>query len=200
MDPKKVEAIRDWPQPKNVREVQAFLGFANFYRRFIKGYSEITEPLTNLTKKDTTLLWTAKTEEAFQQLKKLFQNGSVLRSFDPERPITIETDASDRAIGACLSQPDEQGKLRPVAFHSRKFTPPELNYDIHDKELLAVVDAFQAWRVYLEGAKHQVMVYTDHKNLLAFTTTKTLNRRQTRWSELLSAYNFKITYRKGSEN
>src|SRR5437868_107499 len=119
---------------------------------------------------------------------------SFLGSIDSSKPITIETDASDKALGACLSQPDDKGKLQPVAFHSRKFTPAELNYDIHDKELLAIVDAFQTWRVYLEGAEHQVMVYSDHKNLLAFTTTKMLNRRQTRWSELLSAYNFKIVY------
>ena len=87
-----------------------------------------------------------------------------------------------------------------MAFHSRKMTPPELNYDIHDKELLAIVDAFGAWRVYLEGANHKITVISDHKNLLAFTTTKKLNRRQTRWSELLSSYDFQIMYRKGTEN
>src|SRR5438270_11883155 len=144
--------------------------------------------------------WTAEVEKAFQQLKELFREDAILRSFDPSKPITIEIDASDKALKACLSQPDDKGKLQPIAIHSRKFTPAELNYDIHDKELLAIVDTFQTWRVYLEGAEHQVMVYSDHKNLLAFTTTKMLNRRQTRWSELLSAYNFKIVYRKGSEN
>src|SRR3989440_492878 len=197
MDPEKVKAVKDWPRPTNVKEVQAF---ANFYRRFIKGYSLTAGPLFELTKKDMVFNWTAEAEEAFQQLKELFREDVILRSFDPSKPITIETDVSDKALRVCLSQPDNKGKLQPVAFHLRKFTPAELNYDIYDKELLAIVDAFQTWRVYLEGAEHQVMVYSDHKNLLAFTTTKMLNRRQTRWSELLSAYNFKIVYRKGSEN
>src|SRR2546421_2472863 len=200
MDPEKVKAVKDWPRPTNVKEVQAYLGFANFYRRFIKGYSLTAGPLFELTKKDTVFNWTAEAEEAFQQLKELFREDVILRSFDPSKPITIETDVSDKALRVCLSQPDDKGKLQHVAFYPRKFTPAELKYAIHDKELLTIVDAFQTWRVYLEGAEHQVMVYSDHKNLLAFTTTKMLNRRQTRWSELLSAYNFKIVYRKGSEN
>ena len=88
----------------------------------------------------------------------------------------MEMDASDKATETCLSQPNGDGKLQPVAFYSRKFTPAELNYDIHNKELMAIVDAFGTWRVYLEGAKYKVKVITDHKNLLAFTTTKVLNR------------------------
>ena len=100
--------------------------------------------------------------------------------FDPEKPITVETDASDKALGACLSQPGPQGKLQPVAYHSRKMTPTELRYDIYDKELLAIVDAFRQWKVYLEGSKHTVTVFTDYKNLIYFTTTKELNRRQVR--------------------
>jgi RNase H-like domain found in reverse transcriptase len=86
--------------------------------------------------------------------------------FDPEKEAVLETDASDRAIGACLTQRGDDGKVRPVAYYSRKMTEPELNYDIHDKELLAVIEAFREWRVYLEGAKYPVQVYTDHKNLL----------------------------------
>lgn len=99
-----------------------------------------------------------------------------------------------------MNQPDENGRLHPIVYRSRKFTGPELNYDVHDKELLAIVDAFQEWRVYLEGTKFPVQVYSDHKNLTYFTTTKKLNQRQVRWSELLSAYNFQIHYQKGSEN
>lgn len=103
--------------------------------------------------------------------------------FDPKKPIQIETDASDKAIGACLTQ-EYDGKRRPVACHSRKLTPAEQNYDIHDKELLAIVAALQHWRVYCKGAPG-LTILTDHKNLLHFTTTKVLNRRQVRWSELL---------------
>jgi RNase H-like domain found in reverse transcriptase len=120
--------------------------------------------------------------------------------FDPEKEAVLETDASDRAIGACLTQRGDDGKIRPVAYYSRKMTEPELNYDIHDKELLAVVEAFREWRVYLEGAKYPVQVYTDHKNLLYWTTTKQLNRRQVRWSETLASYDFRINHVKGTEN
>ena len=87
----------------------------------------------------------------------------------------METDASDKVLGACISQPDKQGRLHLIAFHSRKFSSAELNYKIHDKELLAIVDAFKQWRTYLEGVKHPTLVLTDHKNLTSFTTTKILN-------------------------
>ncbi len=200
MDPKKIEAVTTWPTPKSKVEVQSFLGFANFYRRFIEGYSRIASPLTDLTRKDIPFVWTEKAEKAFKKLKELFTSQPVLVMFEPGKPITLETDASDGAIGACISQPDDKGRLHPIAFHSRKLTGAELNYEIHDKELLAIVDSFKQWRVYLEGPRHQVQVYTDHKNLLYFTTTKVLNRRQVRWSEELSSYNFQIQYRKGSEN
>ena len=200
MDPRKVTAVLEWPTPTTIKEVQAFLGFANFYRRFIEGYSKIAGPLSELTKKDQGFQWSSKAREAFDNLKKKFTTAPILATFDPKQRIILETDASDFAIGACLGQLTDQGKLRPVAYYSRKLTPAELNYDVHDKELLAIVVAFQQWRVYLEGSTHQVQVWTDHKNLTSFTTTKILNRRQVRWSEQLSAYNFTITYRKGSEN
>jgi hypothetical protein len=200
MEDGKVTSILEWPEPKNVKELQSFLGLANYYRQFIEGYSKIAEPLTGLTRKNLIYEWTRKARDAFQKLKEKFSTKPVLAIFDPEKEITLETDASDKAMGAILNQPDEKGKNHPIAFYSRKLRPEELNYDVHDKELLAIVEAFTAWRVYLEGAKYPVQVYTDHKNLTYFTTTKELNRRQIRWSEKLGSYNFKITYRKGTEN
>jgi hypothetical protein len=104
----------------------------------------------------------------------------ILAIFDPEKEAVLETDASDYAIGAYLTQKGVDGRERPVAYYSRKMTGPELNYDIHDKELLAIVEALREWRVYLEGPKYPVQIYTDHKNLLYWTTTKQLNRRQVR--------------------
>ena len=104
----------------------------------------------------------------------------ILAIFDPEREAILETDASDYAVGVCLTQKGDDGKMRTVAFYSRKMTGPELNYDIYDKELLAVVEALREWRVYLEGTKYPVQIYTDHKNLLYWTSTKQLNRRQVR--------------------
>lgn len=99
-----------------------------------------------------------------------------------------------------MTQPGTDGKPRPIAFHSRKLVEAELNYDIHDKELLAIVIAFKTWRTYLEGAGHTVLVKTDHKNLTFFTKTKELTRRQARWAEIHSQYDFKIVYCKGIEN
>jgi len=124
----------------------------------------------------------------------------ILAHFDPARAVIIKTDTSDFAIGAVLSQRDDEKRLHRVAFHSRKFLPMEINYEIHEKELLVVVDAFKYWRRYCEGAAHQVEVWTDHQNLEFFTTTKVLNRRQTYWVQELASINFRIYYRPGSQN
>ena len=122
----------------------------------------------------------------------------VLCTFQNGEPARIETDASDLAIGACLCQ-QRDGKWHPVAYYSRKMSPAEQNYDIHDKELLAVVCSLQHWRVYAESCS-ELTIFTDHKNLVGFTTTKELNRRQVRWSELLGQYKFKIQYTPGKDN
>jgi hypothetical protein len=119
---------------------------------------------------------------------------------DPEKEKTLETDASDYAIRMRLTQPGDDGKPCPIAFYSRKLIQAELNYDIHDKELLAIVVAFKVWRVYLEGAKHTIIMKTDHKNLTFFMTTKELTRRQARWAETLLQFDFKIVHCKGTEN
>ena len=122
-----------------------------------------------------------------------------MRHFDPQKEIFLETDASDFAIAGVLSQKHE-GRLHPVAFFSRKFIPAEVNYEVYDKEMLAIVQCFIEWRHYLEGARHQITVFTDHKNLEYFATSKVLNRRQARWAERLSPFDFKIIYRKGDQN
>ena len=129
----------------------------------------------------------------------------MLKHFDPKRPAILETDASDYALGGILSQkhpapPTSTERLYPVAFHYRKFTPAEINYDTCDKELLAIVDCFKRWRRYLESAIHQVAVITDHNNLELFATTKILNRRQARWAQELAGYDFKIYFRPGKRN
>jgi len=154
----------------------------------------VARPLTELTKK--TEKWSLNPEagKAFNELKKRFTTAPILAHFDAQRPAIIETEASDFALGAVLSQKDEENQLHPVAFHSRKFQPAEINYEIHDKELLAIVDAFKHWRRYCEGATHQVQVYSDHQNLEYFTTTKVLNRRQARWAQELAGIDFRIYY------
>lgn len=200
MSPDKIKAILEWPTPKNVKDIQSFLGFGNFYRRFISGYSGVVLPLTRLTRKDTPFVWGKDQQNAFQEMKERFTTAPVLTTYDYDKPTTMETDASDFAIGSCLSQPDQNGKLHPTAFYSRTMTAPELNYDIHDKELLSIVESLKHWKHYCAMPKHQVHVITDHKNLTHFTSTKVLNRRQVRWAEELASFHFRITYQKGSEN
>ncbi|KAK3517438.1 hypothetical protein QTP70_010681 [Hemibagrus guttatus] len=157
MDEKKVTAVRDWPTPTTVKELQRFLGFANFYRRFIRGYSSVTSPLTNLLRnKPKTLVWTPAATHAFQTLKQAFTTAPLLVHPDPELPFIVEVDASTTGVGTVLSQ--QQGnpwKLHPCAFFSRKLNPAEVNYDIGNRELLAVKLALEEWRHWLEGAKPQ---------------------------------------------
>jgi hypothetical protein len=138
--------------------------------------------------------------QAFEKLKHCFTTPPILTHFDPHRECIIETDASDFALGRILSHTAEDKKLHPNAFHSRRFSPAEINYEIHDKELLAIVDCFKAWRRYLEGSLHMVQVFTDHKNLEYFMTTKVLNRRQACWAQELAGVDFKIFHRKGTSN
>jgi hypothetical protein len=198
MDPAKVEAVLGWERPKSPHDIQIFLGFANFYRRFIKGYSKITAPLTNLTRKDVKFRWSQEAEESFSSLKQAFCTAPILRHFDHSKPAIIEVDASDFAYGGVLSQYDDDGVLHPCAFVSKKFNAAELNYEIYDKEMLAIVKCmYDHWRHHLEGSGQQVQVFSDHKNLLWFTETKVYNRRQARWAEKLSRFDFTITFRPG---
>jgi len=138
--------------------------------------------------------------EAFEALKQAFLTASVLRHFDPAEPLRVETDASDKAIGAILCQPDSEGHWHPIAYLSRKMIPAECNYEVHDKELLAIVESFKHWRHYLEGAEHEILVLTDHNNLKKFMQTTRLSPRQVRWAQELSRYNFRIDYRPGTKN
>ena len=197
MSSEKVQAIQDWPVPRKVKDIQSFLGFCNFYRRFIPSYSNITIPLTRLTRSKVKWNWSEAAQKAFDTLKEAFGKPSILHHWEPNRQITVETDASDYAIASILSITSEDGEIYPVAFRSRSLTPPELNYDVHDKELLAIYDAFKHWRHYLEGSPIPIDVVTDHKNLEYFSTTKVLTRRQVRWSEFLSPFNMVIRFRPG---
>lgn len=143
LDPAKVQCILDWPEPKNLKEVQSFLGLANFYRRFIKNYSRVVSPLTDMTKKGLIFALVAEAKEAFATLKRLFTTAPILTTFDPEKYIVIETDASGFAIAVVISQLDNEGRLKLVAYYSRKISEPERNYEIHDIELLAIIEVFR---------------------------------------------------------
>ena len=198
-DPRKVQTIVEWDTPRNIKDVQSFLRFANFYRGFIKEYSKIVELLTNLTHKDKKFMWNPEAQRAFEELKQRFTESPILAFFDPEREVVIETDASDHTIASVISQPDDQGRLRPLAFYSKKLGPAECNYQIYEKELLAIVTALKEWCQYVEGNKRTVKVITDHRNLEYFQTVKLNNRRQARWSMELQELDFKIQFRPGKQ-
>ncbi len=198
MDPKKIRTVTKWKKPATVQNIQCFFGFPNFYQIFIRNYSKIVAPLTRLTCKDK-LEWNVEADQAFETLKKAFTTAPILTHPDLQKPFSLETDVPNFALGAVLSQPDKDGRLHLVAFHSRKFTVAEINYEIHEKELLTIVDSFQEWRHFHKGVQHPVIVYTDHNNLEYFMSAKVLNRQQARWSILLSHFNFVITYRPGSK-
>jgi len=168
----------------------------------MKNFSGIVAPITNLLRTDTPFEWGKSQEAAFLKITISFISGKtpVLRHYDPDRRALLEVDASDFAIAGVLSQKFEDGKLHPIGFTSRKLNPAELNYDIFDKEMLAVIFALQYWRHFLQSSEHRVLVYSDHQNLTYFKMAVCLNRRQSRWALDLKPFNFEILYRKGSAN
>ena len=194
----RVTSIQTWPTPANIKELQSFLGFTNFYCMFIAYYTKIALPLFNLLKKNVEFIWSDQCSEAFVKLNEAFVSASLLKHPDTSKPFVIETDASDFALGGILSQ-YHNDILCPVAFYSRKMTSAEINYEIHDKELLAIIVCFYQWRPLLLSNFDPIIVYTDHRNLLYFSEAKKLNRHQARWSLFLSKFNFKIVYRAGKE-
>ena len=197
MQEEKVATIRNWEDPESVKDVQSFLGFANFYRRIILNYSKVVAPLTKLTAKSVP--WQGGTEQgtAFKALKDAFTSGPILQHFDYEKAIIVETDASDYVSAGVLLQPDDNSVLRPVAFFPKKHSPAECNYEIYDKKLLAIVRSFEEWRPHLIGAVQPVRVLTDHKNLEYFATKRQLNQRQVRRSGFMAQFPWYAEYRPG---
>ena len=141
MSDSKIKDILAWNAPRSVHEIQQFIGFANFYHWFVRSYSAICAPLTQLTKKGQIWNWMTECQEAFVLLKKCFVEAPILVNYHPDKLLMIETDGSDRAKGAVLSQYEEGDmKWHPVASYSKKFRPAELNNDIRDKEMVVIVD------------------------------------------------------------
>ncbi|KAK3548117.1 hypothetical protein QTP70_004885 [Hemibagrus guttatus] len=202
MDFTKVQAVTEWPSPSTVKELQRFLGFANFYWRFIRNHSSVAGPLTSLLKgKPQRLAWTDQAQATFQQLKGCFTSAPILRHLDPDLPFVVEVDASSSGLGAVLSQRHgEPGKLHPCAFYSRKLTAAEANYDVCNWELLSIKAALEEWRHWLEGARHPFTVLTDHRNLEYLRGTKRLNPRQAKWALFFTRFQFSVSYCPGSKN
>ena len=197
----KIDTVRDWPVPTTIRELRAFLGLAGYYRRFVKGFSGIALPLTELTRNVThqRLQWGSRQQLAFIELKRALQSTPVLALPDPALPFVVNCDASGYAVGAVLQQ-DRGSGLQPIAFMSKKLTGAESRYPVHEQELLAIITALTTWRHYLSGTSTPVRVRTDHKSLIHFQTQPMLSGRQTRWLETLADYDYTIEYVKGEDN
>jgi len=193
VDPQKVKAIMDLPRPTNVTEIRNFLRLAGYYRRFIKDFSKISSPLTNLLKKVVKFEWSSKCEEAFQELKNRLTSAPILTLPVEGEEYIVYTNASKNGLGCVLMQGD-----RVIAYASQQLKSYEKNYPTHDLELTAVVFALKIWRHYLYGAPCKI--YTDHQSLKYIFTQKELNLRQRRWLELLKDYDLEIQYHPGKAN
>ncbi len=199
MDPEKIKAIIDWPAPTNIQEVRSFLGLAGYYRKFIRRFSHICSPITELLKNDTPYEWTIEREKCFKLLKQAISSAPVLQLPNPSLPFIVTTDASGYAVGATLSQDQGNGD-QPIAFLSKKMLPAEKNYPVHEQELLAIVIALREYRHYLHGSKFTVKVLSDHDSLRHFASQPNLSSRQTRWSEFLAEFDYNIEYQEGKKN
>ena len=194
MNSVKVSIIVKWFPLMNIKDVQSFLSFANFYQRFIYGYSKLASLLTCLTKKDVPFEWITECQFIFNALKKAFTSDVILRHYNLNLKIIVETDTSDYVSGGILSQYDKNDVLSPIAYFFKKHNPAECNYEIYNKELMAIVCAFKEWCSELEGSTYPIDVITDHKNLEYFMFIKQLSHCQAHWSKFLSCFNYHITY------
>ena len=193
----KVEAIKEMPDPKNRRELMRFLGMVNFYHKFIPNYALYAAPLHDLLKKDTKWSWDENCRLAVGKLKDLLSESHILIPFNRARKTILYTDASGIGIGAVLKQ-EIEGMEKPVAFFSKRFSPPQTRYTTSEQEALAIVKAIEHWNYYLDG--HKFIIKTDHKPLTWLKSITNKNRRLFNWSIKLSTYDYTVEYLPGETN
>ena len=204
MSPEKLQGIADWSPPKNPAEVQSFLGFTGYYRYFIPNYSKIAWPLLDLTKKTTPWHWGETQKKVFEELKTWMCKSPVLIQPDIDKQFTLHVDASAYSMGAVLLQEGNnttktlaqchKPTLHPVTYYSATFTPTEWNYDIYERELLAIMKALAHWRHYLGWTKNPFIICTDHANLQYWKSPRNLNLWTARWHTDLQEYDYILEY------
>jgi hypothetical protein len=193
VDPTKVEAIMEWPAPKNLSELHSFMGLVGYYRRFVEGFSKITNPIMELQKKNKKFILTKKCMESFRRLEDFLTMTPILKVPDMDTNFLVCTHASKEGLGGVLMQDG-----RVISYISRKLRRNEENYAMHDLELLAIVYDLKVWRHYLVGQKIELRM--NHYGLENIFTQSDLNAQQRHWSKLLSKYDFEISYIKGTMN
>ena len=196
--PGKVKAIIEWPRPKSVHDVRSFLGLASYYRRFVRGFSEMARPLTQMTRAGVEWEWSEAQHQAFNRLKLALTTAPVLKLPDFEKQFIVTTDASDAAVGAILEQDFGNG-LQPVAFASRKLNDAEMRYSAYERELLGIVWALAQWKHYCRGP-HAVIIQTDHAPLRHLPNQSSVNSRIWKWINIMQGYNLEIRHIPGKRN
>ena len=196
-DPQKNVTIKEWPTPRNVSEVKSFLGLCSYYRRFVPSFSDVAQPLNQLCEKGQTFLWTTATESAFQQLKVALTEAPVMAYPIPGIPFILDTDASNCAIGAVLSQV-QQGEERVIAYFSKSLSKPEKQYCVTRKELLAIVQAIKHFHHYLYGRSFTIR--TDHSALRWLFNFREPEGQIARWIQKLQEYTFSIQHHVGHKH
>ena len=196
--PGKIKAVIEWPRPKSVHDVRSFLGLATYYRRFVRGFSEMARPLMELTRAGAEWKWSTSQHEAFNRLKLELTTAPVLKLPDFERQFVVTTDASDAAVGAILEQDFGNG-LHPVALSSRKLNNAEMRYSAYERELLGIVWAIAQWKHYFQGL-HSVVIQTDHALLHHLPNQASVNARVWKWINIMQGYNLEIRHIPGKRN
>jgi len=198
MEQEKIKAVKEWKTPTRVKDIESFLRFANFYQQFIHNFSHTARPLNELKGKKEWK-WEEEHQKSFEELKEKIISQLVLSLPRREGKFRVETDASGYIIEGVLSQ-EQEGKWKPIAFLSRMMQPAEQNYEIYNKELLAIVEALTKWRQYLLDAKEPFEVWTDHENLKYIREPHKLNGRQAQWYLKLQDYDFTLKHILGKTN
>ena len=175
MEKEKVQGVVEWLVPKSIKKVQKFLGLANYYRQFVKNFAKIAKPLHEITRKGMKWSWGEKQQRAFEELKERFKKEPVLVTPDLDKEMRVEADALDFAMGEVLSMKCEDERWRPVAYISKSLNKVKRNYEIHNKEMLVIIQYLEAWRHFLEGAKDWFKIWTDHKSLEYLMKAQNLN-------------------------
>src|SRR5215813_9441168 len=193
VDEEKVKAIREWPTPSNASEVRSFHGLASFYRRFVRDFSTITAPLTEIIKKDVGFHWEDEQQKAFEHLKKSLCSTPILALPNFDKMFEIECDVSGIGIGAVLMQ-----DKRPIAYFSEKLSGAALRYPTYDKEFYALVRALETWQHYLWPK--EFVIHTDHESLKHIKSQDKLNKCHARWIEFVESFPYVVRYKQGKEN
>ncbi len=200
MNLSKVTVIVSWITSTNLKEIQSFVRFVNFYHRFIKNFSKLVKSFTQLTRKNTSFVWNEICVQVFDNLKKQVSSISVLRHFNLKRQAILKIDASNYVKDEILSQYDDEKVLHSMIFYSKSMILAEINYHIYDKKLLVIIQCFEHWWFKLKCTELLIQIFIDHQALKIFMKNKQLSQQQVNYLNILSKFNFQIIFRSGKMN